>query len=77
VNWFWINIPLMVIFFAAVSGIPLWLVFKHPDTGPAGAGTASTGPAEPAAQRAVRIPSDRRAATGRSRSAGTRAAGTA
>jgi hypothetical protein len=37
VNWFWVNIPLMVIFFAAVAGIPLWLVFKHPDTGPGGA----------------------------------------
>jgi hypothetical protein len=34
-NWFWVNIPLMVIFSAAVAGTPLWLVFKHPDTGPA------------------------------------------
>jgi hypothetical protein len=33
-NWFWVNIPLMVIFSAAVAGTPLWLVFKHPDTGP-------------------------------------------
>ena len=33
-NWFWVNVPLMVIFFAAVAGIPLWLVFKHPDAGP-------------------------------------------
>jgi hypothetical protein len=48
VNWFWVNIPLMVIFFAAVSGIPLWLVFKHPDTAPAGAGAGA------GAQRAQR-----------------------
>jgi len=31
VNWFWINIPLMAVFFVAMTGIPLWLVFKHPD----------------------------------------------
>jgi len=34
-NWFWINVPLMAVFFLAMTGIPLWLVFKHPDTGPA------------------------------------------
>jgi hypothetical protein len=34
-NWFWANIPLMVVFFAAIVGIPLWLSFRHPDTGPA------------------------------------------
>jgi hypothetical protein len=31
VNWFWLNVPLMTVFFAAMTGIPLWLVFKHPD----------------------------------------------
>jgi len=31
VNWLWINIPLMAVFFLAMTGIPLWLVFKHPD----------------------------------------------
>jgi hypothetical protein len=34
VNWLWINIPLMAVFFLAMTGIPLWLVFKHPDRGP-------------------------------------------
>ncbi len=34
-NWLWINIPLMAVFFLAVTGIPLWLVFKHPDRRPA------------------------------------------
>jgi hypothetical protein len=34
-NWFWANVPLMVMFFAAIAGIPLWLSLRHPDTGPA------------------------------------------
>jgi hypothetical protein len=33
-NWFWMNVPAMVVFFAAVTGIPLWLSFRHCDTGP-------------------------------------------
>jgi len=32
VSWFWMNIPLAAVFFAAMVGIPLWIVFKHPDT---------------------------------------------
>jgi hypothetical protein len=35
VSWFWINMPLGAVFFAAVAGIPLWLVFRHPDARPA------------------------------------------
>jgi hypothetical protein len=34
VNWLWINIPLMAVFFLAMTGIPLWLVVRHPDRGP-------------------------------------------
>lgn len=34
-NWLWLNVPLMAVFFLAMAGIPLWLVFKHPDHGPA------------------------------------------
>jgi hypothetical protein len=30
-----INIPLMVVFLGLWTGIPLWLVFKHPDRKPA------------------------------------------
>ena len=30
-NWFWLNIPLMAVFFLATAGIPLWLVLKRPD----------------------------------------------
>jgi hypothetical protein len=32
--WFWLNIPLAVAFFAIWTGVPLWLVLKHPDIGP-------------------------------------------
>ena len=34
-TWLLLDIPLMVLFFALCAGIPLWLVRKHPDTGPA------------------------------------------
>jgi hypothetical protein len=32
-SWFWLNIPICVAIFSAVVGIPMWLVFKRPDTG--------------------------------------------
>ena len=32
-NWLWLNIPLMAVFFIAVAGIPLWLVLRRPDFG--------------------------------------------
>lgn len=35
------NIPLMVLFFALWAGIPLWLVARHPDTGPETTRTAA------------------------------------
>jgi hypothetical protein len=34
VSWLWLNISLMVLFAAAVVGIPLWLVLRRPDFGP-------------------------------------------
>lgn len=36
-NWLWLNVPLMAVFFLAMTGIPLWLVFRHPDAVPAAA----------------------------------------
>ena len=30
-NWFWLNIPLGLIFVAAIAGIPLWMVLRWPD----------------------------------------------
>lgn len=32
-NWLWMNIPLGTLFVAAWSGIPIWLVLKHPGWG--------------------------------------------
>ncbi len=49
-NWFWLDMPLAALIFAAVTGIPLWMVIKHPDTGPdAAAAKPSAGPV-PAAE---------------------------
>ena len=31
-NWFWVNIPLALTFWAIWTGVPIWLVLKHPDT---------------------------------------------
>ena len=33
-TWFWLNIPLAVLFFLAWTLIPLWMVLRHPDAGP-------------------------------------------
>jgi hypothetical protein len=33
-TWLLLNIPLMVLVFALMAGIPLWMVLKHPDTAP-------------------------------------------
>jgi hypothetical protein len=33
-EFLWINIPLMVLFFALVVGIPMWMVLKRPDRHP-------------------------------------------
>jgi hypothetical protein len=33
-SWFWLNIPLAILFFLAWTLIPLWLVLRHPEPGP-------------------------------------------
>lgn len=33
-NWFWMNMPLAVVFIAAWAGIPLWMVIRHRNWGP-------------------------------------------
>jgi hypothetical protein len=33
-TWLLDNIPLVVVFFALWVGVPVWLVLRHPDTGP-------------------------------------------
>ena len=40
-TWLLLNVPLMVLFFALWVGVPLWLVLKHPDTGPTQAAAAA------------------------------------
>jgi len=30
-SWLWLNVPLAALFFVAWSGIPLWMVLRHPD----------------------------------------------
>ncbi len=30
-SWFWLNVPLAALFVAAWSGIPLWMVLRHPE----------------------------------------------
>jgi hypothetical protein len=42
-SWFWLNIPFGVVFFLAIAGIPLWMVIRHPDYGPASAESAGKG----------------------------------
>ena len=34
-TWLLLNVPLAVLFFALWVGVPMWLVLKHPDRGPA------------------------------------------
>jgi hypothetical protein len=34
-NWFWMNIPAALVFVGLWSGIPMWLVLRRPDRGPA------------------------------------------
>jgi hypothetical protein len=43
VNWLWLNIPLEAVFFLAMTGIPLWMVIRHPDCRPAPAQAAGKG----------------------------------
>jgi hypothetical protein len=57
-TWLLLNILLAALFFALWVGIPLWMVIKHPDTGPT--------PAQDAALKRLperhRVDADRRAA---------------
>ena len=32
-NWFWMNIPAALVFLGLWTGIPMWLILKHPDRG--------------------------------------------
>jgi hypothetical protein len=32
-TYLWLNVPIAMLIFLAMSLIPLWMVIKHPDTG--------------------------------------------
>jgi len=32
-SWMWINLPLAIVFFGAWTGIPLYMVLRHPSWG--------------------------------------------
>ena len=49
-NWIWLNMPLGALIFLAIAGIPLWMVIRHPDTGP------DAQAARRAAQTPARVP---------------------
>jgi hypothetical protein len=36
-SWFWMNVPVEIVFLAAWIGIPMWLVLRHPDRAPGAA----------------------------------------
>lgn len=57
-TWFWLNVPLATLFFAAWSGIPMWMVLRHPDRHPESAiqVPAQAGQAAPADLRLERDP---------------------
>jgi len=44
-NWFWMNIPAALVFLGLWTGIPMWLILKHPDRGPAPLAVPSPAPA--------------------------------
>jgi hypothetical protein len=46
-SWFWMNMPLAVVFFAAWCGIPLYMVLKHPHWGPQPADSDAQAAVEP------------------------------
>ena len=61
-NWFWINMPLVAAFFGAWVGIPMWLVIKHQDHGPAplaARDTTTAGPPTPAVPQTTAVPQPR------------------
>ena len=57
--WLLLNLPMAAAFFAVWVGVPLWLVFKHPDQGHerrAASGPARSHQAEPSEPQLVLVP---------------------
>lgn len=55
-SWFWMNVPLAAVFFAACCGIPLYMVVKHPTWGPLAADSDGRAATEPLTEAKVRRP---------------------
>jgi hypothetical protein len=58
-TWLLLNLLMAAPFFAVWVGVPLWLVFKHPDRGheqQAASGPARSDRAEPAEPQLVLVP---------------------
>jgi hypothetical protein len=60
-NWLLLNLLMAAPFFAVWVGVPLWLVFKHPDRGyqrraAGGKRPSPQPPAEPAEPQFVLVP---------------------
>ena len=54
-NWFWMNIPEALVFVGLWAGIPLWLVLKRPDRGPASLAVQSPDRTRPAAPAELQV----------------------
>jgi hypothetical protein len=52
-----VNILIGMVFVLAVSGIPLWMVIKHPDTGPESAAEHRPAPLPARRPQESRVPS--------------------
>jgi hypothetical protein len=53
-SWFWMNMPLAAVFFAAWCGIPLYMVLRHPTWGPQAADSDEQAAVEPQFETSVR-----------------------
>ena len=53
-SWFWMNMPLAAVFFAAWFGIPLYMVLRHPTWGPQRADSDKQAAIEPLLETSVR-----------------------
>ena len=54
-NWFWMNMPAALVFVGLWAGIPLWLVLRRPDRGPASLAVHSPARIRPAAPAELQV----------------------
>jgi hypothetical protein len=59
-SWFWMNIPAALVFVGLWSGIPMWLVLRHPDRGPQARAVQASAPIGPVAPADPHMPVPRR-----------------